>query len=105
MKALQIQGKHHPPPVHLTHNLLLSTTQSNTLPLSPDLNPQSRNAFNTPLEDAPNIRANLPGLQTELPEVGPPSKHTRSTKRHDSRFMPQQCSQALGHLTIMCQSQ
>eukprot|EP00983_Pelagomonas_calceolata_P053241 1143210-Pelagomonas_calceolata.AAC.3 len=34
---------------------------------SPDVNPQPRNAFNIPLGDAPNIRANPPGLQTELP--------------------------------------
>eukprot|EP00983_Pelagomonas_calceolata_P068624 1150002-Pelagomonas_calceolata.AAC.1 len=80
------------PPVHLTHNLLLNTTQSNALPPSPDVNPQPRNDLNTPPGDAPNIRANLPGLQTELPEDWSPSKRTRSTKRHDSRFTPQQCS-------------
>eukprot|EP00983_Pelagomonas_calceolata_P054973 1143910-Pelagomonas_calceolata.AAC.2 len=44
---------------------------------------------------APNIRANLPSPQTELPEDGPPSKRTHSTKRHNSRFMPQQCSQGI----------
>eukprot|EP00983_Pelagomonas_calceolata_P065780 1148732-Pelagomonas_calceolata.AAC.4 len=82
------------PPVHLTHHLLLSTIQSNTL-FPPDVNPEARNNLNTLPRDTPSIRANLPGLQIELPEGGPPSKRTRFTKRHDSRFMPQQCSQGI----------
>eukprot|EP00983_Pelagomonas_calceolata_P041924 1138261-Pelagomonas_calceolata.AAC.2 len=82
-------------PVHRSNNLLLDTTQSNALPPSPDGIPEARDTFNTPLGDAPNIRANVPGLQTEIPGDGPPSKRTRSTKRHNSRFMPQQCSQGI----------
>eukprot|EP00983_Pelagomonas_calceolata_P067679 1149568-Pelagomonas_calceolata.AAC.1 len=83
------------PLAHPTHNLLLYTTQSNALPHSPDVNPQSRSAYNTLLGNAPDIKANPPGLQTELPEDGPPSKCTRSTIRHNSRFMPQECSQGI----------
>eukprot|EP00983_Pelagomonas_calceolata_P071589 1151314-Pelagomonas_calceolata.AAC.3 len=54
----------------------------------------------TPLRDAPNIRANLPGLQTELRDDGFPSKCTRSTKRSNSRSMPQKCSQGILGLSV-----
>eukprot|EP00983_Pelagomonas_calceolata_P043239 1138824-Pelagomonas_calceolata.AAC.1 len=63
------------------------------------MNPEARDAFKTPLGDALNIRANLLGLQTELPEGGPPSKRTHSTKRHNFKFMPQQCSQGISGLS------
>eukprot|EP00983_Pelagomonas_calceolata_P040438 1137613-Pelagomonas_calceolata.AAC.11 len=35
-------------------------------------------AFHNLLRDAPNIRANLPALQTELPEDGPPSNQAHT---------------------------
>eukprot|EP00967_Tisochrysis_lutea_P124285 scaffold207705_cov20-Tisochrysis_lutea.AAC.1 len=74
------------PPAHPTHSLLLDTIQSYLLP--PDVNQQARDAFNTLLRDAPSFRANLPGLQEQLPEDGPPSK-TLLYKKAQLQICPQ----------------
>eukprot|EP00967_Tisochrysis_lutea_P082963 scaffold115043_cov19-Tisochrysis_lutea.AAC.1 len=85
----QVSPVHLTPLVHSTHSLLPNTTQPNVLPAPPNVNPEARDAFNTPLRDAPDISANLPGLQTELPKDGPSSKRRRFARRQNSRSMPQ----------------
>eukprot|EP00983_Pelagomonas_calceolata_P042728 1138629-Pelagomonas_calceolata.AAC.4 len=87
-------------PVHPTHDLLLNTTQSNVLPPPLDVNPQARDDLNTRPRVAPRIRANLPGQQTELPESGPPSRRTCSTKRHNSISMSPHCSQGISGSSV-----
>eukprot|EP00967_Tisochrysis_lutea_P129148 scaffold221808_cov17-Tisochrysis_lutea.AAC.1 len=63
------------------------------MPSTHHINPEDNGVLKTLPGDGSTIGTNLPGLQKDNLEDGPPSKRTRSTKKQEPRHTLQQYSQ------------